>query len=410
MKNRFFITGTVVLTATVLFLSHCQSFTQTPNRQTLEEIVYKLTDPGFKGRRAGSPHDSTIAVYIAHEMAQHGFTPYFDDGPLHRFSYRNVTSWNVVMVYKGKATNGSVLIGAHYDHLGLGGPGSGSLRPDTVAMHPGADDNASGVAAAMETARLLKEAGKHSGLQKDIIFAAFGAEEQGTVGSAFLADTLEKDGVLPSLMINLDMVGRLKDSTLQVSGTGTFTGADSLLQARLDSTMPLLLRTSASGYGPSDHSTFYRAEVPVLFFTTGPHTDYHTPFDTPDKIDFDGLAHIVRYATSIATAVAVEGFEPVYQETYDEQPMPDKVTFKASLGVIPDFIYEGEGFCAGTVIKGRPGHKAGMEDGDVVVQINDRLIATIEEYMEVLGELTAGEIIWVTVRRKDRLLELEVQL
>lgn len=410
MKVPSFITGTVVLTATVLFLCQGHPHKHNPNLQTLQEVVMLLTNPGFEGRKAGSRHDSTLAVSIANKMAGYGFTPYFDDGPLHKFSYRNVTSWNVVMIYKGKATNGTVLLGAHYDHLGMGGPGSGSLRPDTSAIHPGADDNASGVATAMETARLLTEAGKQHGLQKDILFAAFGAEEEGTVGSAFLADTLEKAGLLPSLMINLDMVGRLRDSVLQVSGTGTFDGADSLLRTRLDSTMPLVLKTSASGYGPSDHSTFYRAEVPVLFFTTGPHTDYHTPFDTPDKINYDGLAQIVRYATSVAAAVAVEGFEPVYQETYDEQPMPEKVTFKASLGVIPDFIYEGTGFCVGTVIKGRPGHKAGMQDGDIVVQINDRPITTIEEYMEALGELTAGEIVWVTVRRKNRLLELEVQL
>lgn len=211
-------------------------------------------------------------------------------------------------------------------------------------------------------------------------------------------------------MINLDMVGRLTDSILQISGTGTFQEADSLIRYHLDNTTPFILKTSADGHGPSDHSRFYREEVPVLFITTGPHTDYHTPFDSPDKINYEGMAHIVRYTTTIAGAVAFDGFEPIYKEAYQTEPRREQVAFKVSLGVIPDFIHEGEGLCAGTVIKGRPGHKAGMENGDIILQINDKPIPNIDAYMEALSELTEGEIIWVTIKRKDRILELEVQL
>lgn len=410
MNFRVISTGTVVLAATVLLLSLQIRDRSVPDVDFMQRTVTRLASPGFKGRAPGGADDSLIAVYIAGQMAAMGFEPFFEEGPLHPFYYRNVRSWNVVMVCRGEQTAGTIMIGAHYDHLGMGGPGSGSLRPDTLAVHPGADDNASGVAAAMETVRLLKELGMRKGLKKDIIFAAFGAEEKGTIGSALLADTLEKTGSLPLLMFNLDMVGRLRDSVLQVGGTGTFEGADSLLRASLNSSLPLVLKTSESGYGPSDHSVFYRANVPVLFISTGPHTDYHTPFDTPDKINYQGMAHIVSYVTSLAAAVALEGFEPEYRETCQSEPLPEQVRFKVSLGVIPDLVYEGEGFCAGTIIKGRPSHKAGMQDGDIVLQINDRKVTDINEYMEVLGELEEGQQIRIIVRRKEQLHHLVVQL
>lgn len=402
--------GTVVLATTVLFLCNFSKPYHKADLRALREVVELLSSSAFEGRNAGSAHDSAIAAAIAERMASYGFEPYFSEGPLHRFRYRNVGSWNVVMVYRGENTSGALLVGAHYDHLGKGGSGSGSLRPDTTALHPGADDNASGVSAAMETARLLKESSQRRKLKKDIIFAAFGAEEKGTIGSAILADTLEKMGSLPKLMINLDMVGRLRDSVLQVGGTGTFQAADSLLGTHLVPSLPLLLKKSESGYGPSDHSVFYRSGVPVLFFSTLPHTDYHTPFDTPDRINYQGMAAIVTYVTAVARAVVVEGFEPDYRETMDTTKIPGQIRFKASLGVIPDFAYEGEGFCAGTIIKGRPSHKAGMQDGDVVLQIDQQPVKDIESYMEMLGRLEVGQIIHITIRRNGQIIQLKVQL
>mgnify|MGYP000994663759 CR=1 FL=1 len=410
MKSASLVIGTVVLSTTVLFLCNFSKPRHPVDLHALQEVVEVLSSQDFNGRNAGSIQDSAIASYIANRMASYGFEPYFSEGSLHRFRYRNVESWNVVMVYRGKNASGSILVGAHYDHLGMGGPGSGSLKPDTMAFHPGADDNASGVSAAMEAARLLKETTTRKRLKKNIIFAAFGAEEKGTIGSAILADTLEKMGSLPSLMINLDMVGRLRDSVLQVGGTGTFQAADSLLGAHLDSSLHLVLKKTESGYGPSDHSVFYRSGIPVLFFSNPPHTDYHTPFDTPDKINYQGMAAIVTYVTAISRAVVVDGFEPLYRETMDTRSLPEQVRFKVSLGVIPDFTYEGEGFCAGTVIKGRPSHKAGMQDGDVVLKIDRQPVKDIESYMKILGGLEAGQIIHITILRNGQIIELEVQL
>ncbi len=399
-----------MVSITVLFLSCNGQKAGQPDIPLLEETLTHLCQPAFEGREAGSTQDSIVAMSIAHRMEQYGFEPLFSEGPLHKFRVRDMESYNVVMVFRTGQSAGSVMIGAHYDHLGMGGPGSGSLRPDTLAIHPGADDNASGVAAAMETARLLARQARREGLGKDILFASFGAEEKGTLGSAKLADTLDRLGLLPSFMINLDMVGRLRDSVLQISGTGTFEEADSLLFARLGENVPLVLKTSPGGYGPSDHSVFYRHKVPVLFFSTGAHTDYHTPFDSPDKINFSGLGHIVSYAVSVAGAVAGEGFHTVYKETAQPESSVERAAFKVSLGVIPDFTYEGEGFCAGTIIKGRPSDEAGMQDGDVVVQINDRPVKDINEYMDILRELEEGQRIRIIVRRNETLHHLVVQL
>ena len=395
---------------TVLFLSCSGQTTRQPDVRILEETLTHLCQTGFEGREAGSEQDSIVARYIADRMESYGFEPLFEDGPFHRFKIRDLESYNVVMVFRTGKQNGSVLLGAHYDHLGMGGPGSGSLRPDTLAIHPGADDNASGVAAAMETARLLVRQSCRRKLGKDIIFAAFGAEEKGTLGSAKLADTLDQLGLLPSFMINLDMVGRLRDSVLQVSGTATFEGADSLLYRCLDESAPLVLKTSEGGYGPSDHSVFYRLRVPVLFISTGTQTDYHTPFDSPDKINYNGMAAIVSYVTTVAGEIVREDYVPLYRETAQPESSMERAAFKVSLGVIPDFTYEGEGFCAGTIIKGRPSDEAGMQDGDVVVQINDRPVKDINEYMDILGELEEGQRIRIIVRRNETLHHLVVQL
>ncbi|MFA6652271.1 MAG: M28 family peptidase [Bacteroidales bacterium] len=410
MKFRSIITGAVMAFITVLFLSCSGQTTRQPDIRILEETLTHLCQPGFEGREAGSKQDSIVALYIARRLEAYGFVPLFEEGPLHRFRVRDMESYNVVMVFRAGEPSGSLMLGAHYDHLGMGGPGSGSLRPDTLAIHPGADDNASGIAAAMETARLLVRQSRGRKLGKDIIFAAFGAEEKGTLGSAKLADTLDRLGLLPSLMINLDMVGRMRDSVLQVNGTGTFEHSDSLLTGCLDESMPLVLKTSPDGYGPSDHSVFYHHQVPVLFISTGAHTDYHTPDDTPDKIKYSGMAAVVSYVASVAREIVREGFDPVYRETAQPQSSMERAAFKVSLGVIPDFTYEGEGFCAGTIIKGRPSDKAGMQNGDVVVQINDRPVKDINEYMDILEELKEGQRIRIIVRRNEALHHLVVQL
>ncbi len=397
----------------VLFLS-CSALHRIPGPDTaqMQQTVNELCSPEYAGRQAGNDRDSLLVSMLAGKLSALGFEPFFENGPLQPFTIKSLHSYNTVMIYRVKDANRTLLIGAHYDHLGKGGKGSGSLKPDTLAIHPGADDNASGVAMAIETARLLTlRARSESDLFKaNIMVAAFGAEEAGTLGSKKLADTLAALGQLPGLMINLDMTGRLKDSVLQVSGTGTFPQADSLLASARMEPFPLKLKTSQSGYGPSDHAVFYTQKVPVLFFTTGPHSDYHTPFDTPDKLNYQGMVDIAAYVSRVAAGFAEGNFTCSYLETEVPDMGTPKAAFKASLGVIPDFTYEGEGFCAGTVIAGRPSQRAGMKNGDVVISIENTPVKNIEEYMKILATLEKGMTITIVVLRDGRSHTLEVTL
>ena len=405
--------STAIFLSAVLFLS-CATLYRVPCPDTaqMRQTVNELCSPMYEGRLAGHTGDSLLASLLAHKLSALGFEPFFENGPLQPFSVKSIHSYNTVMIYRSRNANRTLLIGAHYDHLGTGGKGSGSLRPDTLAIHFGADDNASGVALAIETARLLtlRACSRPDLFKANIIVAAFGAEEAGTLGSKKLVDTLAALAQLPDLMINLDMTGRLKDSVLQVSGTGTFSQADSLLASARTEHFPLKLKTSLSGYGPSDHAVFYTQKVPVLFFTTGPHADYHTPFDTPDKLNYPGMVDIAAYVTGVAAGFAEGNFIPVCLETEVPDMGTPKAAFKASLGVIPDFTYEGKGFCAGTVITGRPSQRAGMKNGDVVIAIDNTPIKNIEDYMKKLATLEKGMTITIVVQRESQNYTLEVTL
>src|SRR5674476_138631 len=201
---------------------------------------------------------------------------------------RDAGTANVAMLIEGaKMKDEYVIVGAHFDHLGMGGPGSSSRIQDTVAIHSGADDNASGVALMIELAeKLSADRKKH---ERSILFVAFSGEEMGLLGSKYFVENM---GISPSavnLMVNLDMVGRMKESNgVQVGGVGTAAGLRDTVISFNDTTL-LSLSFTDEGYGPSDHSSFYGKNIPVLFITTGGHLDYHTPFDTFDKLNYSGM-------------------------------------------------------------------------------------------------------------------------
>ena len=200
---------------------------------------------------------------------------------------------NVVMLLPGEDENlkGEYLIlGAHFDHLGMGGPGSGSRALDTIGIHHGADDNASGVAMMLELAeKFARTKGSH---KRSIICLSFSGEEEGLLGSKHFVDDPGIDLSKVNAMINLDMVGRLNETNnLQIFGVGTATGLKDLVYSKSDTSV-IKLTLSEEGYGPSDHSSFYGKNIPVLFYFTGAHLDYHTPTDTYDKINYEGMVKI----------------------------------------------------------------------------------------------------------------------
>jgi hypothetical protein len=285
-----------------------------------------LASDSLQGRLAGSRYDSLAAVYIRSTLLNNGYAPLCKDG-WQPFSYtysekrgkepaQEITRScrNVVMIltpYDTSAHAETIVLGAHFDHLGLGG--WGSRRRDTVAVHNGADDNASGVAMILELAKKIAQ--YPAPLKKNVIITAFDSEEQGLFGSKHFVKNIPPHIGNIVLMINFDMVGRLDSLRhLYIDGVGTFAGADSLLHT-IPNHDSLTLTLSQSGIGRSDHTSFYKANIPVLFFHTGEHADYHTPDDDIDKINLPGMQSIAHFADSLVKRLISQPIKKINNET-----------------------------------------------------------------------------------------------
>lgn len=290
-----------------------------------------------------------------------------------------------------------IVIGAHYDHIGLGGKGSGSRIQDTIAVHNGADDNASGVSVLLELAARLQD--ERDQIKRSLIFVAFGAEELGLLGSKYFIQHLPVSSGQVTGMINLDMVGRLDTiKGLQVSGAGTSLQADSIIQiANRDN---LKLRITPEGNGPSDHSSFYSRNIPVFYLTTGAHTDYHTPFDDPEYIHYDGLKLISDFSERMILAVANTNEPLAFRESGSRDSDNPARRFKVTLGFMPDFsATDIEGVRVEIVSKGKAAERAGIINGDVIIGIDGTKVRNIYDYMYRLSHLRKNQIISVEVLR-----------
>ncbi len=301
-----------------------------------------------------------------------------------------------------------IIIGAHYDHLGLGGPSTGSRRPDTLAIHNGADDNASGTAAVMAIFRKL--AANHEELKRSVLFIAFGAEEMGTLGSKYFTDNplVALDKI--KFMFNFDMVGRLEGNALTLNGTGTAVGLEELLKTygelhRFDLSM------SPEGLGPSDHAPFYASDIPVLMFFTGIHQDYHTPVDDADLLNYDGQKRVAEFAYDIIVDVANREESLAFQEAGPKERNTSRRAFKVTLGIMPDVAgAEKRGLRVDAVMPDRPAHLAGMQKGDVIVAMDGKPVKDVYEYMHRLSEFQVGQRISVEVLRGEEHVILIVEL
>jgi aminopeptidase YwaD len=320
---------------------------------------------------------------------------------------------NVVMLLPGEdeqLKNEYIIIGAHFDHLGMGGQGSSSRAPDTIGVHHGADDNASGVAmmlALAEEFALTK--GSH---KRSIICIAFSGEEEGLLGSKHFTDDPGIDLSKVNAMLNLDMVGRLNDtSLLQISGVGTAAGLRELIYSRSD-TMVLKLKLSDEGYGPSDHSSFYFKNIPVLFYFTGAHLDYHTPSDTWEKINYPGMVEISTEIFSVAEELSNSTVRLQFREA---GPKAEPVRYRrgkgVSLGIMPDFAgVIKNGLRADAVTPGKPAALGGMKKGDIITAINGKSVNNIQDYMSRMSQLKHGQTISVEVLRNGKKEVLLIQL
>jgi len=324
-----------------------------------------------------------------------------------------VPTRNVVMVIPGSdqvLKNEYVVIGAHFDHLGMGGLGSGSRVPDTVAIHHGADDNASGVGMMLELAEEL--AAKPQSHKRSIAVVAFSGEEEGLLGSKRFVDNPLIDLNKVNAMINLDMVGRLTDSTkLQIGGVGTSDQFRKMITALCDTTI-MKLSLSEEGYGPSDHASFYGKNIPVLFVTSGAHLDYHTPADTWDKINYAGMVKIADLSFKIISEVANTETKLIFKEA-GPKLVAGRGTRKkgVTLGIMPDFAGNVKnGLRADLVTPGKPAALGGMKKGDIIISINGKPVGNIQDYMFRLNQLKHGETISVEVLRDSKKEVLIIQL
>jgi hypothetical protein len=317
------------------------------------------------------------------------------------------TAWNVAALLPARADSprGSevVVVGAHYDHLGHGGPFS--LAPGVHAVHPGADDNASGTALLLEVARRF--AALPQALDRGVLFLAFGAEEIGTIGSRYWIEhpTVPLDHVVA--MINADMVGRLRDDRLIVDGVGTAKGWRPLVDAAAQG-LGLDLAFGAEGFGASDHASFTAVRVPVAFFFTGVHPDYHRPSDTADKINAAGEERVATLAGRLALAVAQAPERLAFVDAPADPHGGTRGGFKVSLGTIPDYGFAGKGVRLDGVRPDAPASRAGLARGDVIVKVGPHDIGNIHDYMFALGELEPGREVVIEVERDGKRVPVKV--
>jgi hypothetical protein len=319
---------------------------------------------------------------------------------------------NVLAFLPGK-TDEYLILGAHYDHLGRGN--FDSLAPSLIGqIHPGADDNASGTAGLLELARLL--APMKGRLQRGILFASFAGEELGLLGSAAWVKEPTKPLDKAVAMLNMDMVGRIKDNKVYVGGVGTGSTFQKILdQAKDDSRLHFEL--SQSGYASSDHTSFVVKQIPVLFFFSGLHSDYHKPSDTWEKINPEAAARLLNVVATATVELASEPQKPAFVTVMENSPHAGSVTGTGSgggygpyFGSIPDFGQTENGVRFSDVKPGSPAAKAGLKAGDVLVQFGDKSIKNLYDFTDALRRSKVGDVVPVTVLRGGKELKADVKL
>ena len=384
------------------------------------------TDIGFlaadarEGRGVGTAGLNAAAEYLAREFARIGLSQPWETGYFQAFTIDSTAPAaahtgiggaavkNVVGVLPGRGPLAGqvVVLGAHYDHLGRGGAGVGSLDPDSVGViHNGADDNASGTAALLEAARLLR--GKLQGDRRTIVFVAFTAEESGLIGSSHYVQHPVYANDSTVAMLNFDMVGRLRNEILLALGAETAVEFPALLDS-LNGTYRFDLRASGDGWGSSDHTSFYGARIPVIHFFTDTHEQYHRVTDDPETINGAGIARVASYAADLTTALATRPERLTYVSV--ARPQPVAGGSGASLGTIPDMSGNPGGVRLTGVRDRSPAATAGIQAGDIITRIGEHDVADLQGMTNALAAYKPGDVVDVVVRRGDETRTFTVTL
>jgi aminopeptidase YwaD len=315
------------------------------------------------------------------------------------------TGHNVIGYIDNGATT-TVILGAHFDHLGYGEDGNTRLTTGEHVIFNGADDNASGTAALIELARMLKSSKDKN---NNYLFIAFSGEELGLFGSKYFTEHPTIDLCKTDYMINMDMVGRLNDSThvLTVGGYGTSPEWSAVFASFNKKKPDLVFKYDSSGTGPSDHTSFYRKDIPVLFYFTGLHPDYHKPTDDFDKINYNGELEVIKNIYSVIGFLNDKN-KLAFTKTRETQTTTS-ARFSVTMGIMPDYTYAGSGVRADGVSDGKPAQRAGLKAGDIIIQLGDYNVSSLENYMQALGKFKKGEKTKVKFKRGNDVLEAEVE-
>ena len=395
----------------ISFLLSIYSCSNTDTSVSIQDDVAFLASDELEGRQTGTEGEKKALAYISKRFKELGLSAKGTNGYIQPFSFKpktnpheevkfdvngdgTITGNNVIGFFDNKAEN-TVIIGAHYDHLGYGG--EGSLFRDTIkAVHNGADDNASGVALLLNLAKKLKD----KNTKNNYLFMAFSGEEMGLLGSNYFVKNPTIDTKTVSYMINMDMVGRMKkDSSLAVYGTGTSPIFKQVLKAHNND---FKLIQNESGVGPSDHTSFYLADIPVLHFFTGQHSDYHRPSDDIETLNYEGMAKISNYIFDIISDLDDNG-KLAFRKTKNESDKTPR--FRVGLGVVPDYLFDGKGMRIDGVSDDKPAQKAGLKKGDIVIQLGDSLVTDMMSYMRALSTFKKGDKTKVVVQRGEESVE-----
>ena len=378
--------------------------TQAQKQDDLRRAVEYLASQELGGRYPGTSGDTLASEFITKQLRKLKFNPIVkgkkDKGYYHDFTYGKEverTTHNIIAVLPGKdkrLKNEYIVVGSHYDHLGLGGKNSGSRRPDTLGVHPGADDNASGDAVVLELA-------KYFGSKACLEWMKQNDDKRINLPK-------DKNGIVA--MVNLDMVGRMRDNAMSVSGTGTSSTFKAMAE-RVAAETHLNISCTPDGYGPSDHASFVAADIPVLFLTTGGHMEYHTPDDVPSTLNYDGMQQTLEFSQELITQLANMPETPDYISVPSSNTMKH-ANFKVTLGLMPDVMGASRipGLRADIVVAGKPAHEAGIRSGDIIQEIDGKPVKDINEYMERLSELEPDTTIPVKVLRGEASMTFQVHL
>ena len=395
----------------LVFLSAIASFAQV-NVNNLQVHIKILANDSLEGRGTGTKGEKLALSYIQQQWKGMKLLSKGDAGSFaQKFPFksgvhgigREGNAYNLIGYIDNQAAN-TIIIGAHYDHLGLGNDGSSLDANPQNKIHNGADDNASGVAGVIELARYFQT--NKTRESYNFLFLCFSGEELGLYGSKYFTENPTIDFAKVNYMINLDMIGRLDPTTkgLAVSGTGTSAAWETLLKNL--SSEKLQIKTDSAGVGPSDHTSFYLKNIPVLHFFTGSHTDYHKPTDDWEKVNFEGEKDILNLIIQL-----IEKLDKQPKLTFlptKNKSMGSARAFKVTMGVMPSYTSSEEGLKVDGVTEGKPAQKAGVLTGDLIVQIGDYLIKDIQAYMDALGKFEKGQTVPIKVKRNKELIQLNI--